>query len=286
MVQAIKRDEVYIDPEGIYVETHQPERRSRKPPLLLVHGALCGSWMWSSFATYFAERGWEAHAMNFRGHYTSDVADLSQVSMEDYVDDIGVAVRQLGRPPVMIGWGIGALAAMKYAERSRVLALVLLAPSPPAAALPRRPSAHELKDVPPIYDAHWWGWIQPWDRLRETMPDMSDDELEKMQEMLDGAHESGTARRERMRGVPLDPSRIDAPALVIAAGRDDVIHPTEARRTADLLGAAYEYMPSASHFGLVMGSETWPQVASAVLGWLEERRHAMLATLASVGASR
>jgi pimeloyl-ACP methyl ester carboxylesterase len=92
--------------------------------------------------------------------------------------------------------------------------------------------------------------------------------------------------RCRMRGVPLDPSRIDAPALVIAAGRDDVIHPTEARRTADLLGAAYEYMPSASHFGLVMGSETWPQVASAVLGWLEERRHAMLATLAAVGASR
>ena len=39
MVQAIKRDEVYIDPEGIYVETQQPERRSRKPPLLLVHGA-------------------------------------------------------------------------------------------------------------------------------------------------------------------------------------------------------------------------------------------------------
>ena len=42
MVQAIKRDEVYIEPEGIYVETHQPERRSRKPPLLLVHGALTG----------------------------------------------------------------------------------------------------------------------------------------------------------------------------------------------------------------------------------------------------
>jgi non-heme chloroperoxidase len=286
MVQAIKRDEVYIDPEGIYVETHQPERRSRKPPLLLVHGALAGSWMWSSFATFFAERGWEAHAMNFRGHYTSDVADLAEVTMADYVDDIGVAVRQLGRPPVMIGWGIGALVAMKYAERSRVLALVLLAPSPPAAALPRRPSAHELKDVPPVYDARWWGWIQPWDRLRESMPDMTDDELEKMQEMLDGAYESGTARRERMRGVPLDPSRIDAPALVISAGLDDVIHPTEARRTADLLGAAYEYMPSASHFGLVMGSDTWPQVAASVLGWLEERRHAMLATLAAVGASR
>ena len=132
MVQAIKRDEVYIEPEGIYVETQQPERRSRKPPLLLVHGALTGSWLWSEFGAYFAERGWEAHAMNLRGHFTSDVADLGRDAMRDYADDIGVAVRQLGRPPVLIGWGIGALAAMLYAERHRVLGLVLLAPSPPA----------------------------------------------------------------------------------------------------------------------------------------------------------
>ncbi len=132
MVQAIKRDEVYIEPEGIYVETHQPERRSRKPPLLLVHGALTGSWLWAGFAAYFAERGWEAHAMNLRGHYTSDLADLETTSMHDYADDIGIAVRQLGRPPVVIGWGIGALTALLYAAQHPVLGLVLLAPSPHA----------------------------------------------------------------------------------------------------------------------------------------------------------
>lgn len=286
MVQAIKRDEVYIEPEGIYVETHQPERRSRKPPLLMVHGALGGSWMWSSFATYFAERGWEAHAMNFRGHYTSDLAELDTLSMRDYADDIGVAVRQLGRPPVLIGWGMGALAGMLYAEHHRLLGLVLLAPSPPAAALPRRPNELELKAVPAVYDAEWWGWIQPPDKLREMVPDMADDEMEKMQEMLAGARESGSARRERMLGVSVDASRIDVPSLVIGAGLDDVIHPSEARRTADLIGATYEYFPSASHFGLVMGSDSWPQVAGSVLGWLEERRHAMNAQLQELAAAR
>jgi non-heme chloroperoxidase len=286
MVQAIKRDETYIEPEGIYVETHQPERRSRKPPLLLVHGALAGSWMWADFATHFAERGWEAHAMNFRGHYTSDVADLSRVTMHDYADDIGVAIRNLGRPPVLIGWGIGGLAAMLYAERNPTLGLVLLAPSPPAAALPRRPDELELKAVPGVYDARWWGWIQPADRLREMMPDLDEAEIGKVQEMLAGARESGSARRERMLGVEVDAARIDVPALVIGAGMDDVIHPSEARRTADLLGATYEFFPSASHFGLVMGSQTWPQVAGSVLGWLEERRHAMNAALTAVGAAR
>jgi pimeloyl-ACP methyl ester carboxylesterase len=280
VVQAIKRDEVYIEPEGIYVETHQPERRSRKPPLLLVHGALTGSWLWAGFAAYFAERGWEAHAMNLRGHYTSDLADLETTSMHDYADDIGIAVRQLGRPPVVIGWGIGALTALLYAAQHPVLGLVLLAPSPPAGALPRRPLAHELRLVPDVYDARWWGWIAPMERLRNWMPDMSEDDLSKMQELLEGALESGSARRERMLGVEVDTTRIGAPTLVIGAGLDDVVHPTEARRTADLLGATYEYFPAASHFGLVMGSESWPEVAGSVLGWLEERRHGMAAALA------
>lgn len=290
MVQAIKRDEVFIEPEGIHVETHQPERRSRKPPLLLVHGALTGSWLWTEIAAYLAERGWEAHAVNLRGHFTSDVADLDDTTMRDYADDIGVALRQIGRPAVLIGWGIGALAAMLHAERHPALGLVLLAPSPPAAALPRRPDEYELRAVPAIYDAAWWGWTGSRDELRERMPDMEDDELEKMSELLIGAHESGRARRERMQGVPIDAARLaELPSLVIGAGLDEVIHPTEARRTADLLGASYEYFPSASHFGLVMGARTWPEVAQSVLGWLEEHRHAMTAAsaaIAPVGARR
>ena len=283
MVQAIKRDEVFIEPEGIHVETHQPERRSRKPPLLMVHGALTGSWLWTEFAAFLAERGWEAHAMNLRGHFTSDVAELDETTMDDYADDVGVALRHLGRPAVVIGWGIGALAALMHAERHPVLGIVLLAPSPPADALPRHPEEHELRAVPAVYDAAWWGWTGTREELRERMPDMDDMDLDKMRELMDGAHESGRARRERMRGVPIDTSRfVDVPSLVIGAGLDDVIHPSEARRTADLLGAGYEYFPAASHFGLVMGERTWPDVAQSVLGWLEDRRHAMAAAAAAV----
>ena len=174
---------------------------------------------------------------------------------------------------------------MLYAEQHPVLGLVLLAPSPPAGALPRRPSDHELKDVPPVYDARWWGWITDWDKLHEVMPDMTDAALEKMQEMMDGARVGqrpawsgcaawrSTPRGSRCRRWSSQPGAMTSS-----------IPPR--RRTADLLGAAYEYFPSASHFGLVMGEETWPQVAGSVLGWLEERRHAMTAQLTAVGAGR
>ncbi len=290
MVQAIKRDEVFIEPEGIHIETHQPERRSRKPPLLLVHGVLTGSWLWTEFAAYLAERGWEAHAMNLRGHFTSAPAELEDVRMADYADDVATAMRQLARPAVLVTWGIGALAALMYAERnpSRVLGLVLLAPSPPAAALPRRPDEHELRAVPAVYDAGWWGWSGTTQQLREQMPDMDEHDIAKMSELLDGARESGLARRERMQGIDIDTSAVaDIPSMVIGAGRDDVIHPTETRRTADLLDATYEYFPSASHFGLVMGEHSWPEVAASVTGWLEERRPMMAATAGmTVGARR
>ena len=283
MVQAIKRDEVYIEPEGIYVETQQPERRSRKPPILMVHGALTGSWLWSSLAAYLAERGWEAHAMNFRGHYCSDVAEVSELRMDDYVADIGVAARQIGRTPVVFGWGYGALAALRYAERNPVVGLVLFAPSPPAAAQPRSPMEHELKAIPAVYDGRFYGWLAPIDQVRDRMPDMTDFELEKMRELVVGARDSGRARRERMLGVEIDPSRITAPALVLGGGRDDLIHPAVAQRTADLIGATYEYFPNASHFGLVMGSYTWPDVARSVLGWLEEHRVPVTPLVRSAG---
>jgi hypothetical protein len=168
--------------------------------------------------------------------------------------------------------------------------MVLLAPSPPAAALPRRPDEHELRAVPATYDAAWWGWTGTPEQLQERMPDLDALDIEKMTELMDGARESGRARRERMQGIPVDMNRLlELPSLVIGAGLDDVIHPAEARRTADMLGADYEYFPSASHFGLVMGEHTWPDVAQSVLGWLEERRHGMAAAASAmtpVGARR
>ena len=272
MVQAIKRDEVFIEPEGIYVETHQPERRSRKPPILMIHGALTGSWIWSSLAAFLAERGWEAHAMNFRGHYTSEPVDLAQIGMDDYVADVGVAIRELRRPAILFGWGLGALVALRYAERNPALGVAIFAPSPPAGVQPRRPLEHELKAVPPIYDARVYGWLDSIERLRERMPDMTDVDLEKMRELVTGARESGTARRQRMLGIEVDPSRISVPTLVLSGGRDDLIQAEVAERTAELLGATYEHFPEASHFGLLMGSSTWPDVARSVLRWLDEHR--------------
>ena len=40
----VRKDEIELHDRGLYIESWLPERRSRRKPLLLVHGELAGSW--------------------------------------------------------------------------------------------------------------------------------------------------------------------------------------------------------------------------------------------------
>ena len=71
----MRKDEIELHDRGLYIESWLPERRSRRKPLLFIHGELAGSWLWERYLGYFAGRGWEGHALNLRNHYWSQTAD-------------------------------------------------------------------------------------------------------------------------------------------------------------------------------------------------------------------
>src|SRR5690349_22958503 len=50
----IRKDEIELHDRGVYIESWLPERRSRRKPLLFVHGELAGSWVWERDLGYFA----------------------------------------------------------------------------------------------------------------------------------------------------------------------------------------------------------------------------------------
>ena len=51
------------------VRKRLPATRSRKPPLLFVHGGYCDAWFWEPyFLPWFAARGYAAYALSLRGH--------------------------------------------------------------------------------------------------------------------------------------------------------------------------------------------------------------------------
>jgi pimeloyl-ACP methyl ester carboxylesterase len=269
----VRKDEIELHDRGVYIESWLPERRSRRKPLLFIHGELAGSWLWERYLGYFAGRGWEGHALNLRNHYWSQTADPATLSFESYTQDVVAALDRLGPTTVAVGHGMGALLALKAAERVAISGLVLLAPGLPRdLRQPARP--HELRDIPEVYGRSVIGWETLPEKLVRDDRDLTLADVLKIQHLLgQKPHEAGAARRQVLAGVPVD-RRVVAhvPRLVIAGGLDRTVSLDEAERLAEWLGAEYEPFGAHSHFGLVAGEHSHQQVAEAIRLFLETHR--------------
>ncbi len=104
---------------------------STRPPLLFVHGAFCGAWIWAEhFLPFFAAAGWRCLAVSLSGHGASDGRErLDQFGVADYVADVVAASQGLDRPPVVIGHSMGGLVAQRFAMTRPAAGLALLAPA-------------------------------------------------------------------------------------------------------------------------------------------------------------
>ena len=269
----VRKDEIELHERGLYIESWLPERRSRRKPLLFVHGELGGSWAWERFLNYFAGRGWEGHALNLRNHHWSQTADPAELSFETFVEDVGAAIDRLGPNTVAVGHGMGALLVLKAAERHPVSGLVLIAPEAPGDV--RDPTApHRIREVPELFGPSLLGWATLPEKLQRDHRDLTLADVLRVQHLMgQKPHESGRARRTMLRGVRVDPAKIgDVPRLVIGGGIDRVVSLDASERLAAWLDAEFEPFGAHSHYGLILGEEGYTQVADAIRGFLEAHR--------------
>jgi len=269
----IRKDEIELAEQGLYVESWMPERRSRRRPLLFIHGELTGSWIWERYLSYFASRGWEGHALNLRNHYWSETTDIATVGFEDYVDDVVAVMDKLGHNAVAVGHGMGGLLALKAAERHSVGALVLLdSELPRDLRAPVRP--HSLREIPDVYGRDHIGWETLPEKLHRDNRDLTIADIVRLQHLFgQKPHESGLAKREILEGIGIDRSRLSGiPMLVVGAGLVGTASATGAERLADWLGGVYEPFGAHSHYGLVIGESSYQQVADGVRAFLESHR--------------
>jgi pimeloyl-ACP methyl ester carboxylesterase len=269
----VRKDEIELHDRGIYVESWLPERRSRRKPLLFVHGELGGSWVWERFLGYFAGRGWEGHALNLRNHHWSKTADPAELSFELYVDDVGAVMDRLGSGVVVVGHGMGGLLAMKAAERHPVAGLVLVSSEVPGEL--RQPAhQHVLREIPELYGRSLIGWETLPEKLQRDHRDLTIADILRIQHLMgQKPHESGRARRAILRGIRVD-RRVfaEVPRLVIGAGLDQQVPADSSERLAEWLDAPYEPFGAHSHYGLVLGEQSFQQVADAIRAFLEANR--------------
>jgi pimeloyl-ACP methyl ester carboxylesterase len=269
----VRKDEIELTERGLYVESWLPERRSRRKPLLFIHGELAGSWLWERYLGYFAGRGWEGHALNLRNHFWSQTASPSDLTFDSYVEDVVSVMARLGPNVVVVGHGMGALLGLKAAERMPASGLILLSPELPSDLRPpARP--HEVREIPEVFGKAVIGWETLPARLQRDHRDLSLPDVLRIQHLLgQKPFESGAARRQVLEGVPVDRQPIEAlPKLVIGAGLDVYIAEEASASLASWLDAEYEPVGAHSHYGLVLAESGYQQVADVIRAFLETHR--------------
>ena len=114
------------------VISNSPATPCKSPPILLIHGAWHGGWCWkNNFLDFFAEKGWETHAMSLRGHGQSEGSEkIRGWSIADYVADVRKVVDSLRCEPIIIGHSMGGFVTQKYLEKYSAVAAILLASVP------------------------------------------------------------------------------------------------------------------------------------------------------------
>ena len=92
-----------------------PEREKFTAPLLLLPGLWTGSWAWDEAAWAFSQRGWACWTLDPResGIPNGRAPD----TLDGCAARIAAAAAALDRPPIVIGYDVGALAALLAAER-------------------------------------------------------------------------------------------------------------------------------------------------------------------------
>ncbi len=261
----VRKDEIELHDRGLYIESWLPERRSRRKPLLLVHGELSGSWVWERYLGYFAGRGWEGHALNLRNHHWSLTADPATLSFDTYTEDVGAALGGRGPSSGAWGLGLGGLLAPTAAARMPIAGLVLISPEMPREL--RAPvRQHELRDIPEVYGRSMVGWETLPERLQRDDRDLTIEDVLRIQHLLgQKPHEAGAARRQMLAGVPVDRRPFQSiPRLVIGGGLDRTVDLDDAERLAGWLGGEFEPFGAHSHYGLVVGEQSFQQVAEAI----------------------
>ena len=269
----VRKDEIELHDRGLYIESWLPERRSRRKPLLFVHGELAGSWVWERYLGYFAGRGWEGHALNLRNHHWSATADPAELSFESYTEDVVAAMERLGPNTIAVGHGMGGLLVLKAAERVPISGLVLISPEPPRELRPPA-RAHELREIPEVYGRSLVGWETLPEKLQRDDRDLTIEDVLRVQHLMgQKPHESGQARRQMLAGVSVDPRPVqDVPRLVIGGGLDRTVRLADSERVAEWIDAQFEPFGAHSHYGLVLGEQSFQQVADTIRGFLELHR--------------
>ncbi len=246
-----------------------------KPPVVMIHGAFCGSWVFEGWARCFRDAGYTVLTPDLRHHgAAADHAALGRLGILDYAEDLGQLIDGLGDLPVIIGHSMGGLLAQMLAARGKARALVLLAPAASWGVWPS--SLFELAGAQALFLAgdFWHRPIRP-DRWLASCGLDSLDPEQRARALSRLVPESGLAMFEILhwpfdlsRASLVDARQVVCPIMCVAGGKDPITPSGTVRRIARRYRgrAQYRELRDASHWLLL--EHGWEKLVSQTLFWL------------------
>ena len=248
-----------------------PKKPKFKTPILFVHGAWHGAWCWKNFLDYFADSGFSCYALEFPCHGSRrNEPGLYKKSMTDYVREVEKRAEEIGNPAI-IAHSMGGFVTMKYLERNKAPAAVLVAP----ATFRNLPRTTFLKMVVqyPLLALRFLLLIP----LKITSVKMyrrlflynAPDKVAK-EGFKKATRESSLALMGL--GVPtvwLRPKRTSTKMLLLASGHDYFFPERAEKRTAKAYRADFRLYKDMGHN--LMTEDGWEKVAGDILNWLKKK---------------
>ncbi len=260
--------ESYIGEKDLFLETYQCEileQTTKRPPLLFIHGAYTGSWMWSKYISYFVRDGWKCYVMNLRGHYKSRSVDLTKVTFSDYLEDIKEIISECGEPPIILSFSLGGILSQKVAETTEIKGLILVDSS----------ISREVNEIVPYQDLTE-------DKFQDIIPCPLRDEISSIDESEEDilfqkkylSMEAARVFREcgcwikGVKGITINSDLITCPTLIIKSvnsAADD----RRGRAEAEYLKGEYTGYWNTTHTGLLVG-QRHHEIVERIQRWLQQ----------------
>jgi pimeloyl-ACP methyl ester carboxylesterase len=264
----------HADAPALELMEADPEGAGAGAPILFIHGAFGGAWMWREiFLPYFASRGRASAALSLRGHGASEGrAQLSETRLPDYCTDVQRALAEFKDPPVVVAHSLGGLLAQRLIGREEMRALVLLASLPPEGLMLESPRL-ALTDTR-IWLEAFLGSLAV-SRLPIAMAGQQvlfSEGLPREQVARHAARmtpEAPRALAEAHLPQPVPSALLfGLPTLVMSGNRDRLVSYASGWRTARYHGAQHRTVEGTGHFPqLDVGAEA---VAHDVLDWIDD----------------
>jgi pimeloyl-ACP methyl ester carboxylesterase len=258
---------------------------STEPPaVVLIHGMWMTPRSWDNWVDHFADRGYRAIAPGWPGvkdpeETRRDPSALKGLGLAQIVDHYDKLIRDLSRPPIIIGHSFGGLVTQLLLDRGLGAAGVAIGTAPPKGVLVLPPSTLRA-GFPALKNPFNRNGLAPltpeqfrW-RFTNTLSQEESDAIYR-EHYIPGTNraffEDAFASISRSSPAAINfgsPRR--APLLLIAGGQDHISPPALNRtilrlqRRAPSVTELKEY-PGRTHF--MAGMDGWEEVADYALNW-------------------